>query len=310
MIKQEIIFSHDGIQLGGSLYKPEGQGPFPAVIVLHAAQGGSREFPSYQHLTTYLPAQGIAVLIYDRRGSGSSTGNFETADFHDLAGDALAAVDYLSTQKDIDARQIGAYGISQGGWIAPLVAAQRPDLAFLVIVSGSGVSPVEQMAYASRYALQKAGFSEEIIQKALSLEQKVNQYYRKKLPMEQVKTEIERVEAESWFPYTFIGDSTQLPKDVTQDKWYYELDYDPLPVWQQVTQPTLFIFADEDQWVPVAESMANFKFVTRHLRDVTLVEIAGTDHLMGDRNSEKPDQVSDHYLQILTAWLAKRIGSS
>lgn len=306
---QDVAFSNNRVQLAGSLYRPEGSPPYPALIVLHAANGGTRDYPFYQHLIEYLPSQGIAVLLYDRRGSGKSTGDFERADFNDLAGDAIAAIDYLHSQNDIDIRKIGVYGVSQGGWIAPLVAAQRPDVAYLIIVSGSGVSPAKQMEYAAITVLRKAGFSEDIVARAVDLRNRVNQYYRGKLPFETVKSDIDRVQEEPWFPYTFLGSSDQLPRDVTQDKWYYELDYDPLLAWHRVAQPSLFLFAEDDQWVPVQESIVNFRSVTKHLRDVTMLEIDGTDHLMMDINAEVKARVSDRYVGALISWLEQRIGT-
>src|SRR5512145_3351031 len=117
MVAQEIVFSNQAVQLAGTLYKPEAGSTSPAMVVLHAANGGTRQFAFYQHLTRQLPEHGIAVLLFDRRGSGQSAGNFETASFDTLAGDGRAAVEYLQSREDIDKKRIGLFGISQGGWI-------------------------------------------------------------------------------------------------------------------------------------------------------------------------------------------------
>src|SRR6185369_8798398 len=153
MIAEEIVFTNETVQLAGTLYKPETSMAHPALVVLHAASGETREFPFYQHLVTQLPARGIAVLLFDRRGSGRSSGDFETVSFETLATDGSAAVEYLRSRDDIDKGRIGLYGISQGGWIAPLVIGLRSDIAFLIIVSGCGVSPAEQMDYGAAYNL-------------------------------------------------------------------------------------------------------------------------------------------------------------
>ena len=307
MIVEDVTFFNHGIQLTGSLYEPQGPAPYPTLIVLHAANGGTRQFPFYQHLITHLPMQGLAVLLYDRRGSGKSTGDFETSDFDDLAGDALAAIAYLSSRKDIDNRRIGVYGISQGGWIAPIVAAQRPTVASLIIVSGSGVSPAKQMDYAARYTLRAMGYSEDVVAQAIALRNRLNEYYRGNLSYEKVKADIDHIRNESWFQFAYIVDGEQLPKDVTQDKWCYELDFDPLPIWHQVHQPTLFFFAEEDRWVPVKESSSLFRAATKHLKDVTFMRIEGTDHLMYEKNGNATTRISGRYVEVLLAWLNERL---
>ena len=139
MSAEEVVFSNRSLELSGTLYLPAGQGPHPALVVVHAASGGGRNFPFYQHLQDRLPASGIAALIYDRRGSGLSGGDFATASFADLAEDACAALAYLRRREDIDARRSGLYGISQGGWIAPLAAARPPETAFIALLQRSRI---------------------------------------------------------------------------------------------------------------------------------------------------------------------------
>lgn len=308
MVAEEVVFSNHSLQLAGTLYQPDAEAPSPALVVLHAASGGTRQYPFYQHLTTRLPAQGIAVLLYDRQGSGQSDGDFETASFASLAEDGIAAVDYLRSRKDIDQERIGMYGISQGGWLAPIAAARKPDIAWLIIVSGCGVSPAQQMDYAAAFSLRQAGFSEEVVVQAIALRHQVNAYYRGKIPREIVRADIARVQEKPWFQYAYIGSSENLPQDVTHSKWYYELDYDPRPVWSQLHQPVLFIFAEQDRWVPLPESISNYRLATAHLKDVTLAQIEGTDHLMGEGNGEESAHVSERYIEMMTTWLAQRVG--
>lgn len=307
MLTEDVVFSNQTVQLAGTLHKPDALGPYPALVVLHAANGGTRQYAFYQHLTQQLPARSVAVLLFDRRGSGASAGDFETASFETLASDGCAAVDYLRSRADIDKARIGAYGISQGGWIVPLMAAQRPDLALLIIVSGCGVSPAAQMNYGARYTLEQAGFSAASITEAIALRNRVNDYYRGRIPRATVVAELEAAQAEPWYELAYLGPSQNLPHDVKQGKWWYEMDYDPLPVWQHIQQPTLFVFAEVDQWVPIAESMAHLGVATAHLPDVTQVRVAGTDHLMGHLNSAQPSEVSHEYIEVLVDWLTQRL---
>jgi alpha/beta superfamily hydrolase len=307
MIAEDVIFANQTVRLAGTLYKPLTETAYPALVVLHEASGGTRQHPFYQHLVTHLPACGIAVLLFDRRGSGHSGGDFETASFETLAKDGNAAVEYLHSRDDIDKSRIGLYGVSQGGWIAPLVAGLRSDTAFLVIVSGCGVSPAKQMDYGLAYHLRQKGFTEDAIAQAISLRNQVNEYYRGHLSREVVAAELDRLQSEPWFQQAYFDSSQDLPEDVTKDKWWYELDYDPLPIWKQIQSPTLFLFAEDDQWVPVAESMSKLELATAHLQDVTLIQIKGTDHLMYKTHDKKVETLSGEYIETMVAWLLKHI---
>ena len=92
-------------------------------------------------LADYFARHGIAALTYDKRGVGASTGNWEEASFDDLAGDALAGVELLKSRTDINRKQIGLWGLSQGAWLVELAASQSKDIAFIIAVSGGGVNP-------------------------------------------------------------------------------------------------------------------------------------------------------------------------
>lgn len=308
MVAEEVIFTNETVQLAGTLYKPDTQTKYPALVVLHAANGGTRQFPFYQHLVAHLPACGIAVLLFDRRGSGHSSGDFETASFETLAEDGNAAVNYLRTRDDINKKQIGLYGISQGGWIAPLVVGRRSDIAFLIIVSGCGVSPAKQMDYGATYTLRQQGFTENTVAKAIALRNRVNEYYRGHISREVISAELDSAQSEPWFQEAYINSSKDLPEDVTKDKWWHELDYDPLLIWKQIQLPTLFLFAEDDQWVPVAESTSELEKATAHLKDLAIIQIKETDHLMYKTSDKKAEIISEEYVETMVAWLMKRIG--
>lgn len=292
------------MKFAGTLYSPERQQPpYSAVVVAHPASGGERTDPFYDHLRSALPEQGIAVLVFDRRGSGASEGDFAIADFEDLASDVIAGVEYLQSRPDIDANKIGLHGTSQGAWIAPIAAARKPDIACVVTVSASGVSPADQMNYGVAFHLEQAGFDRAEVEEAIQLRDLVNAYFRGQVSREEAATELKRFEHESWYERGYLYPSRELPADITQSKWHYEMDYEPLSIWKKVTQPTLFLFAEVDEWVPVRQSMDNFGTAAAHLHDVTLRQIAGTDHLMRTQAGE----ISAEYLDVVLGWLKSRL---
>ncbi len=305
----EIIrFSNQNITLSGELRLPLGLGPFPLLVVLHPASNPLRGHPFYRHLAHGIPAHDMAVFVFDRRGSGDSGGNFDTSSFEDLAGDALAAARCLAAHPQIDLHAIGLYGISQGGWLAPLAAAQDSLIQFLVIVSGCGVSPAEQMNYAARWTLENAAFPQPAIDTALGLRRAVDDYYRGLLTHAETTNRLKRYAHDSWYPQAYLPDPERLPLDVRSSKWFYQFSYDPLPVWQRVTQPSLFLFAESDRWVPVDESLRRYQQATSHIPNVRFEVIQGTNHMMEDLTQGTEDGsgvISTVYQQTLTDWLTE-----
>ena len=307
MIFENVSFSNQNIKLEGTLYRPERQPPYPVIVVLHPASGGQRTDRFYDHLKSELPKQGTAVLIFDRRGSGGSQGDFETASFDDLAEDGLAAVEYLASRPDIDPTKIGLHGTSQGAWIAPLVAARKLEIACIVAVSACGVTPAEQMDYGVAFHLEAEGFDSSVIDKVMELRKLVNEYFRGNITREQAAVQLRRYEHEPWFEKGYLFSSAELPFDITQSKWHFEMDYEPLSIWKQITQPALFLFAETDEWVPIQASMENYKSATSHMQDVNFKQIQGTNHLMSISRDHDTLEISPEYLSVLLEWLGSHL---
>jgi len=216
----EISFQNhtQNLSLGGLLFIPEGDGPFPAAVVIHGSGASHRDNGWYLTLTEYLQDSGIVVLLPDKRGSEESAGNWRTASFEDLATDTRAAIEYLRVQRSVPISGIGVIGMSQGGWIAPLVATQEADLAFLVSVVGSVVTPREQLLYEENHNLRQAGFLPGI-SNALA----------------------------------YVG-SANVRYLAQPELYELIVDYDPLPYWRDISIDSLALFGAQDTNVPSAES--------------------------------------------------------
>ncbi len=129
--------------LDGTLTVPEGKGPLPAVVLITGSGAQNRDEEIFGHkpflvLADHLTRQGIAVLRYDDRGVGKSTGNFAAATSEDFAGDAWAAWQTVTARPEIDPKRTGLLGHSEGGLIAPMLAAAHPEIAFVVMLGGHG----------------------------------------------------------------------------------------------------------------------------------------------------------------------------
>src|SRR5437762_12892795 len=127
---QDLRVEHGGVSLAAS-YSPAGE---KALVALHGAGMGSRDFFLYEHLHELRPPAGIGVVTFDRRGEGESTGDSSRGRFEQQAEDAVEVL------RAAEGKRKGFWGISQGGWIGPLAAARAPETAFLVLIASTGVT--------------------------------------------------------------------------------------------------------------------------------------------------------------------------
>lgn len=147
---EEVVFENTEakITLAGTLTLPNKNGKFPVVILISGSGPQDRDESFMGHkpflvLSDYLTKQGIGVLRFDDRGHGESTGDFGNATTEDFSKDALSAITYLRTRNDVDIKNIGLIGHSEGGIIAPLVANNSKDVAFMVLLASTGISGTE-----------------------------------------------------------------------------------------------------------------------------------------------------------------------
>lgn len=159
-IHEEVTFTVNAKELKGILTHPVSESPYPAIVLLHGSDRGSMNDPYYAGHAEKLIHSGFAVLRYDGPGWTSETLESRTEE-------ALAVVKYLQSHPDIKPNAIGLWGISQGGWICQMAAAASDDVAFIIPVSGPGVTPAEQEVYRVEAESRAAGFNDDEIAKAV-----------------------------------------------------------------------------------------------------------------------------------------------
>jgi uncharacterized protein len=164
---EEVTFENkiDKNVLAGTLTLPQKEGKFPVVILITGSGPQDRNEEILGHkpfliLADYLTKKGIAVLRFDDRGVGKSTGEFKTATTFDFANDVRAGVDYLKTRKEIDKNKIGLIGHSEGGMIAPIVAADAKEIDFIVLLAGTGIRGDQLMLLQKEKIERQMGASE------------------------------------------------------------------------------------------------------------------------------------------------------
>jgi dienelactone hydrolase len=156
LLDEPVTFEASGAKLKGELLAPAAEGRHPAVVMIHGAGPATRA--DYRETGEYLAEHGVAALIYDKRGSGESAGGTDYT-YSQLAGDARAAVGLLRTRDEVDPRGIGLWGLGEGSYVAPLVAAGNPQIAAVMAVSPSAIAPASQRDWAVRRQLEAGGAS-------------------------------------------------------------------------------------------------------------------------------------------------------
>ena len=305
MTREGLALEVDGAVLAGTLTLLESESPAPVVIGVHGAEGGTRDFHLLRHLQATLPPAGFATLIFDRRGEGESTGDAASS-YERLAEDVRAWLRHCAADPRLDSARIGLWGISQGGWIAPLAAAGSEAAAFLVAVSSAGVTPGVQMDFATRALLREAGHGDEAVERALALRRAMDQVSVGRMPVDEAQALLDAAAAEPWFGLAFVPPDASLV-DAT---WTEEMELDIRPALRRLDLPVLLFFGEHDRWIPVAESADVWRTELGPDADLTVVSLPGTGHAAtfaadpSDWLEHGP--VSPDYERALLAWLRDR----
>lgn len=310
------------VMLSGTLFVPSKGGPHPAIVLAHGsgAQDRNGYAANIRLMADHLARHGIAVLTYDKRGSGRSTGRWETASFADLASDLIAGIGLLRARPDIIATQVGAGGSSQAGWIVAKAVTQRPDIAFVILVGagGSGYRVTEQNLYNTEVEMRAAGVSQDRIARALDLQRRFFEMLRHGETAD--ATEYNRAVAtaredpvlKDWlFPMSTEVDWRN------RSAWYtaLEIDFDPLPAWRAYRGPVLGIFGELDAQTPVSAVAPRFAaaLASRPGGDSTISVFARASHLMleatraSDDELDRLQKVVPGFYELTTEWLSGRL---
>jgi pimeloyl-ACP methyl ester carboxylesterase len=269
--------------LAGSLNFPE-RTPAPALVAVHGAEAALRSYPLYEHLHTVLPPAGFAAVTFDRRGEGESTGEPSAGRFEVLADDAVAVVEHVAAQPEVDADRIGLWGISQGGWVAPLAATRSERVAFLVLVASAGVSPAEQMRWAVPRQLRLAGYGDDAVSLQDAARAELEEVVHGRGSAERAQRLLDAASREPWWPLVYLPD--RVLDEQGRSAWIEEMDFEPEPVFARVRVPTLLVYGEDDAWMPVEESVRAWRRARGD--EVDVVRLPGVGHApYGSREYEE-----------------------
>jgi pimeloyl-ACP methyl ester carboxylesterase len=310
--REDVGFSNGKIRLAGTLISPIAAGKHPAIILVHGSGPEDREY--MLPFARFLIRHGVTVFGYDKRGVGGSTGDWNTASLGDLAGDVVAAFEYLKNRNDIERSQIGLLGVSQAGWVMPLAAVRAKDIAFLISVSGAGVSPAETTIDEAEREMAAAGLPPAGIQRIVGLMKLEYEFARTGHGWDEYAAARAQVIARLGSPpSTFPGTPNDPYWQVIRRLYFYE----PEPVLRQLQTPVLAVFGELDDNILAEKNKNAWEAALRagNNRDYTLRIIPKADHLQLEAkvgsNAEMAslERFAPAYFTTIRDWLAKRITS-
>lgn len=321
---RDVSFPNPGarISLAGTLSVPSGAGPFPAVVLISGTGRNTRDETVSDHqvflvLADALNRAGVAVLRYDKRGVGSSGGDFAAATTADFASDADAAVGWLRRQPGIDPNRVGVLGHSEGGVIAPMVAAENPHVAFVVTIAGPAIRGDHLFVLQSAMTAKAYGAPDEYIARRKLFDQRL---YDAIIAAPSAKAARERADAlvAQGVKDKVVdpNEAQSLAADSTSPWERYFLAYDPAHALRELKVPMLALNGSLDLQVPAREDLAAMRQALAHNPHATIVEMPGMNHLLQDAKTGAPNEydgieetMSPRALDLICEWVKRWNGS-
>jgi len=252
---KEVTYQNKSIKLAANFVYPESNEKLPAVVIVHGSGTSARNNPWTAAYTDALSKRGIIVLHPDKRGSGKSGGDWKTASLSDLAEDAIAGVDFLRSQPEVDTNKIAVIGFSQGGDVIPIVAAESYKVKMVIDVSGSVIPLKEQISDEVMKMGEREGLTAEQNKTLKNIIDLSYKYVNDRTKWDEyisalksvLQTDLGKLESFKGFPQEkelWVWDWLKLVSDV-----------DPMNYWKNVNVPVLFIFGGNDTQIDIRKSI-------------------------------------------------------
>lgn len=282
-----VAFTSGGARLLGTLLLPSGaqHRPYPALVLAHGSEASDRH--SFGPVPYVLAGHGYAVLVFDKRGTGASSGSWRDVGLEPLADDVAAAARLLAARADVDARRIGIVGFSEGGWVAPLAAARTPVVHFIVTISGGGLTKGDAYVHKARRIAEESGLTGRTLDSAVAVAESTIAESRDRVRGARSPTGFDR-----------------------------RVAYDPADDWRRFRGPVLVMAGADDVLEPAVRSSA---WLERTLReagnlDVTVKLFPRAHHslLLGVTGTPSEfatmrgiSQLAPGYWAVLVGWLGR-----
>ena len=307
---EDIMFENKkaGINLAGTLTLPKKDGIFPVVILISGSGPQNRDEELLGHkpflvLSDYLTKNGIAVLRFDDRGTALSKGDFKTATSFDFATDVEAGIEYLKTRKEINKKQIGLIGHSEGAIIAPIVASRSKDISFIVLLAGPGIQGDKLLLLQQKLIGKASGISDDNLAKNELTYRKAFDIVNQSTSTKQLNIDLTNFIKQS------LKDSpnTEIPGGMSEDDFVKLqvnqitnpwmqcfIKYNPAPTLEKVKCPVLALNGAKDLQVPPKENLEAIKeaLIKGGNKKAIIKELQNLNHLFQECKTGLPQEYS------------------
>lgn len=311
----DTMFASGDVNLRGRLVMPQGRSPVPVVVEVHGSETTSAVDLNY--MQQLFPAQGIGVFVYDKRGTGKSSGSY-TQNFQQLSDDASNALREAQRLAGHRAGRVGFRGASQGGWVAPLAASKTPAAQFVLVAFGLADDVLAEDRNQVALDLRRAGFGDASVANAREVTDAtaaiVSSHGAR--GWEQLDAARAKYDKTAWWPamtgefsgmiakHTREEVEAMAPKLDVSPSW----DYDPMPVLSGLAIPQLWILAANDVEAPPEETKRRLRALASEDKPITAVEFPGTDHSIVEFTTNSDNQrvgtrYAEGYLRMQTDWI-------
>ena len=327
----EVVYENkkDGVKLAGTLTLPRAAKSSPAVILITGSGAQDRDETIAGHrpfliLADYLTRRGIAVLRVDDRGIGGSSPGARGATSENFAGDVLAGVEYLKTRKEINPKQIGLIGHSEGGMIAPIAAARSKDVAFIVLLAGLGQTGEDALYSQTELLLKAQGISPEVTKQTNAALKNIFAILKSepddKLAEAKIREMIEKQKAamndkeKPAFAPIEANLKAQIPMYLSHWSRYF-VAFNPRPTLEKVKVPVLALNGELDLQVAPRENLSAIEAGLKAAgnKDVTIIVLPKLNHLFQTAETGSPaeysqieETIAPVALETIANWILKR----
>ncbi len=323
--EQEVSYTHGDITLAGTLTFPSTGGPFPAVVLISGSGPQDRNEEIFEHkpflvLADDLTRAGIAVLRVDDRGVGGSTGSISDSTSEDFASDVRAGITFLKSRDEIDAERIGLIGHSEGGIVAPLVAASSDDVAFVVMLAGTGVPGQEVLTHQIGLISRAGGADEAAIEAILTELDTTIALITSGADEERLRAQMRKLLTAQLGPMSPEDLDAAVNKAMLQmnSVWFRSfLPYDPRPALREIKVPVLVLNGEKDLQVDPEQNVPEIRKALDEggNTEYTVTVLPGLNHLFQKSETGAPQEyytieetINPAALDAVRDWIVQRFG--